>query len=155
VRLEGLQDTFVQATGEHPVGWESVWSGCLAMIREPVEAPDLAYDHVLLEISAAFPPYSDYSDALLTRRIGFSAPNSASNSYVALLVVSAKWDPIDVGRLTTLTGRGPSTYEHDPHQALEDFISEVERSQVVQKLKLADAAFRSCDVHYVPPHELD
>src|SRR3954463_13695142 len=123
MRLDYLPTLFARSAGERPDGWDAVWAGILAVIGEPLDAPGMTRDSIRLEISSAFPPYSDYANARLTRSVGFPAPDSASNGFEAQFIVSAKWHAIDVGRLTTLDARGPSTYEHDPAPTLDQFVS--------------------------------
>jgi hypothetical protein len=144
-----MRRNFLRLAGEHPGGWDDIWTAFVAVIREPVDAPDIAYDNVLLEISAAYPPYSQYDSATLTRRVGFPAPNPASNELVPVFDVSIWWDLVEVGpNIITIVGRGPSTYKHDPAPPLDDFIAQVEQHPVVARLREADAALHRWEAWY-------
>jgi hypothetical protein len=58
-------------------------------------------------------------------------------------------------KIITITGRGPSSYEHDPNQPVDELVAQVELQPVVAALRGADAVFRSWVAEYQPPEELD
>ena len=79
------------------------------------------------------------------------------NNLEASLAVGAFWAPVvDVGpEIITITGRGPSSYEHDPNQSVDELVAQVDKHPVVAVLRDADANLHRWVAEYQPPEELD
>jgi len=53
MRLGAIRRTFIKVARKDPRGWDDIWAAFVAVIREPVEEPNILYDNVLLEIAPA------------------------------------------------------------------------------------------------------
>jgi hypothetical protein len=156
MRLESMRQTFVELAGEHPRGWDDLWAAFVAVSREPVEEPDILRDNVWVEIVPAAPRYSPHPRVILSRNVGIRG-GMTDNNLEASLAVSAFWTPVvDVGpEIITISGRGPSSYEHDPQPPIDELVAQVEQHPVVVVLRNADANFHRWVAEYQPPEELD
>lgn len=127
----------------------------MAVIREPLDEPDVFQDIVSVEIAPAFPPYTVHDGATLSRRVGIRGKDSY-NELEAAFVVNVEWSSVDVGpKSTEIIGSGPSTYRDDPAPPVQEFIAQVEQSAIVAKLRGADNAFHGWRASYQPPEERD
>jgi hypothetical protein len=156
MRLGAIRRNFIKVAGKHPRGWDDIWPAFVAVIREPLEEPDILYDIVLLEIGPAYPPYSHHDGVVLSRKVGIRGSVKSYNELEAAFVVSAEWKWVDVGsKAFSIAGRGPSSYEHDPAPPVDEFVAEVEKLPAVAALRGADAAFHRCQASYQRPQERD
>jgi hypothetical protein len=155
MRLESMRQTFVKLAGEHPGGWDDLWAAFVAVIREPIEEPDLLHDSVSASIVPA-DRFTPQTRVVLSRDVGIEG-GMTDNNLEASLAVGAYWAPVvDVGpEIITMTGRGPSSYEHDPNQPVDEFVAQVEQHPVVAVLRDADPDFDRWVAHYQPPEERD
>ena len=108
-----MRQAFLKASPD-PQGWADLWAGFVAVIREPIDDPDVLYDNLLLEIVPAHPPWSEFGGVVLSRRLGFPAAG-ACNDLEAALIVDATWTSsdanviaIDSGSIRAV-GRGSAT----------------------------------------------
>jgi hypothetical protein len=156
MRLESMRQMFVEVVGERPGGWDDLWAGFVAVIREPIEEPDILRDGVSVEIVPADPRFGEPPRAVLSRNVGIRG-GMTDNNLEASFAVAAIWSPgVDVGpEIITMTGRGPSSYEHDPLQSVGELVAQVEQHPVVVALRGADADFQRWVADYQPPEERD
>jgi hypothetical protein len=74
--------------------------------------------------------------------VGRVRRDDTDNNLEAQLAVSAVWTSVDVGEtITTLTARGPSSYEGDPAQPVDALVAQVGQHPVVAALRAADEQF--------------
>ena len=150
-----MRRRFVELAGEHPGGWDDIWPAFVEVIREVVEEPNILSDNVWAEIVPADSRYSERPRAVLSRKVGIRG-GMTDNNLEASLAVTAFWTSVDVGsEIVTVSGRGPSSYEHDPELPVDEFVVQVERLPVVAVLRGADAAFDGLVAEYQPLEELD
>ena len=91
--------------GAEPRGWDDLWAAFVAVIREPLEEPDILRDDIWVEIVPPHPYDSPRSYALLSRNIGISGEDPDFN-LEAQLAITAVWASADVEEaITTLTAR--------------------------------------------------
>jgi hypothetical protein len=155
MRLGAMREMFIELAGAKPRGWDDIWPAFVAVIREPVDEPSILRDNVWVEIVPAHPRYSPHPRAVLSRKVGIRG-GMTDNNLEASLAVTAFWTSVDVGsEISTITGRGPSSYEQDPTQPVDELVAQVELQPVVAGLRGADTVFRSWVAEYQPPEELD
>ena len=155
MRLSELRPAFLRAVGRHPRGWDDLWDAFVAVIRESVEEPDILRDDIWVEIVPPHPHDSPHPYVLLSRKIGIRGDDPDYN-LEAQLAVTAVWTSVDVGdRITTLTARGPSSYEGDPEQPIDALVAQVTQHPVVAAMRAADGEFDRWLAEYLPPEELD
>jgi hypothetical protein len=155
VRVSGLRPAFLKGAGAHPQGWDDLWAAFVEVIREPVEEPGILRDSVSAEIVPA-DRYTPYSRVVLSRNVGIEG-GMTDNNLEASLGIGAYWAPVvDIGQeIITISGRGPSSYEHDPNQPVDAFVTQVEQHPVFAVLRDADAHFARWEASYQPPDERD
>jgi hypothetical protein len=156
VRAHELRPAFLKAAGEHPRGWQDLWTAFVAVIREPVSEPQLVGDSVWLEIAPPHPHANPDPFVVLSRTFGILATET-DNDLEAKFSVTAVWtSSVDVGpEIVSISGRGPSSYEHDPLRPLDEFVAHVEGHPVVAVLRGADENFQRWRAEYEPPEERD
>ena len=153
--VSGLRPAFLEAAGQQPRGWDDLWAAFVAVIRQPIEEPDILRDNVWVEIVPA-DRFSPQPRVVLSRTVGILG-GMTDNNLEASLAVSAFWAPgVDVGpEIVTISGRGPSSYEHDPQPPVDEFVAQVEQHPVIARLRGANADFDRWVAESRPPEELD
>jgi hypothetical protein len=156
MRLDGLRPAFLNAAGERPRGWDELWAAFVAVIGKGVQEPEILRDDISVAIVPAHPHDSPLPRASLTRKIGI-AGEDPDYDLEAQLAITIFWtSSVDVGtEIITMTARGPSSYEGDPRQPVEELVAQVQRHPVVAVLRGADAQLERWVAEYLPPEELD
>jgi hypothetical protein len=116
---------------------------------------ELVTDHISVEIVRPHRRGSPDPLVVLSRTFGIRAVETA-NDLQAQFSVTAVWRSVDVGpEIITISGRGPSSYEHDPLKPHDEFVAHVEGHPVVAVLRAADDKFQRWLAEYEPPEERD
>jgi hypothetical protein len=94
MRLDSMRQMFIELAGAEPRGWVDLWDAFVAVIREPVDEPDILRDDIWVEIVPPHPYDSTRPYVLLSRKIGIRGEDPDFN-LEARLAVTAVWTSVD------------------------------------------------------------